>query len=346
MYINFMTKKNINIYVSYWLLLITFLVALMIFVGGLTRLTNSGLSITRWDLISGILPPMSLNDWEKSFSLYKQIPEYKLLNSSMTLEQFKIIYWWEYIHRLLGRFVGLFYLMPLFYFTFKKAIKKNSLISLYLILFLIFFQGYIGWYMVKSGLAERIDVSHYRLSLHLTLAFVIFILLLWNYLKYRNQQIFIHSKKLPSYLPISFIFCILVQICMGAFVSGLDAGQIYQSWPLMNHSYFPDDSNLKDLFSMEVFEIPSIVQFIHRNVAYFIILLFCFIATIIFRDEDFVYLRKITLMIFIFLFLQTFLGILTVLSGAQIIFASMHQVGSILLITASLILVFKNSRIS
>ena len=346
MYINFMTTKNKDIYISYWLLLITFLVALMIFVGGLTRLTDSGLSITRWDLISGILPPLSLNDWEKSFSLYKQIPEYKLLNSSMTLEQFKTIYWWEYIHRLLGRFIGLLYLIPLFYFTFKKEIKRNSLISLYLILFLIFIQGYIGWYMVKSGLTERIDVSHYRLALHLTLAFVIFILLLWNYLKYRNQQIFIHNKKLPSYLPISFIFCILVQICMGAFVSGLDAGQIYQSWPLMNHSYFPDDSDLKDLFSMEVFEMPSIVQFIHRNVAYFIILLFVFIATIIFKDKDFVYLRKITLMIFLFLFLQTFLGILTVLSGAQIIFASMHQIGSIFLITSSLILVFKNSRIN
>jgi len=346
MYINFMITKNKDIYISYWLLLITFLVALTIIIGGLTRLTDSGLSITRWNLISGILPPLSLNDWEKSFSLYKQIPEYKLLNSSMTLEQFRTIYWWEYIHRLLGRFIGLLYLIPLFYFTFKKEIKRNSLISLYLILFLIFIQGYIGWYMVKSGLTERIDVSHYRLALHLTLAFVIFILLLWNYLKYTNQQVFIHNKKLPSYLPILFIFCLLVQICMGAFVSGLDAGQIYQSWPLMNHSYFPDDSDLKDLFSMEVFEMPSIVQFIHRNVAYFIILLFGFIATIIFRDEDFVYLRKITLMIFIFLFLQTFLGILTVLSGAQIIFASMHQIGSIFLITSSLILVFKNSRIN
>ena len=203
-----MSKKNINIYVSYWLLLITSLVALMIFVGGLTRLTDSGLSITKWDLISGILPPLSLNDWERSFSLYKQIPEYKLLNSSMTLEQFKVIYWWEYTHRLLGRFVGLFYLIPLFYFTIKKVIKKNSLISLYLILFLIFFQGFIGWYMVKSGLTENIDVSHYRLALHLTIAFIIFILLLWNYLKYRNQQTFIYDRKLPSYLPILFIFLI------------------------------------------------------------------------------------------------------------------------------------------
>ena len=346
MYINFMTMKNKDIYISYWLLLITFLVALMIFVGGLTRLTDSGLSITRWDLISGILPPLSLNDWEKSFSLYKQIPEYKLINLSMTLEQFKTIYWWEYIHRLLGRFVGLFYLIPLLYFTFKKAIKKNSLISLYLILFLIFIQGFIGWYMVKSGLTERTDVSHYRLSLHLTLAFVIFILLLWNYFKYKNQKTLIRNKKLPSYLLIFFTFCILVQISIGAFVSGLDAGQIYQSWPLMNHGYFPDDSSPKDLFSMKAFDTPSIVQFVHRNVAYFIILLFSFIAIIIFRNKDFIYLRSAVLLVFIFLFLQTLLGILTVLSGAQIIIASMHQICSIFLITTSLILVFKNSRIN
>ena len=139
MYINFMNGENKNTYICYWLMLITFLVALMIIVGGLTRLTDSGLSIVKWDIISGILPPLSLNDWEKSFILYKQIPEYKLINSTMTLEQFKTIYWWEYTHRLLGRFIGLFYMIPLLYFTFKKAIKRNTLISLYLILILIFF---------------------------------------------------------------------------------------------------------------------------------------------------------------------------------------------------------------
>ena len=137
-----------------------------------------------------------------------------------------------------------------------------------------------------------------------------------------------------------------MQICIGAFVSGLDAGQIYQSWPLMDQSYFPNDSNINDLFSMKAFETPSIVQFIHRNTAYFIIFLFSFIATIIYKNEDFIYLRRTALLIFLFLFLQTFLGILTVLSGAQIILASMHQIGSIFLITSSLILVFKNSRIS
>ena len=346
MYINTMNEENKNIYISYWLLLITFLVALMIIIGGLTRLTDSGLSITRWDLVSGILPPLSLNEWEKSFSLYKHIPEYKLLNSSMTLEQFKTIYWWEYIHRLLGRFIGIFFLIPLLYFTFKKKIKKNSLISLYLILLLILFQGFIGWFMVRSGLTEKTDVSHYRLAMHLTLAFIIFILLLWNYLEYKEQQVFISNKKLPLHLPIFFILFLLLQICIGALVSGLDAGKIYQSWPLMNRNYFPDDSNLRDLFSMKALETPSILQFIHRNVAYFIILLFSFIATFIYRYKNFTYLRNITHLIFIFLFLQTFLGILTVLSGSWIILASMHQIGAILLVTASLILVFKNSRIN
>ena len=346
MYINSVIVENKNIYISYWLLLITLLVALMIIIGGLTRLTDSGLSSTRWDLFSGILPPLTLNDWEKSFSLYKEIPEYNLLNYSMTLEQFKTIYWWEYIHRLLGRLIGLFYFIPLLYFTYKKMIKKNSLIYFYLILFLVFLQGFVGWYMVKSGLTERTDVSHYRLSLHLLLAFIIFILLLWNYFKYKDQKIPINNKKLPSYLLIFFIFCLLLQICMGGFVSGLNGGEIYQSWPLMNQNYFPDDSSLDDLFSLNAFETPSIVQFIHRNIAYFIMILFSFITITIYRDEGFIYLRNTTLLVFIFLVLQIFLGILTVLSGAQIFLASMHQIGSILLITISLILVFKNSRIN
>jgi len=346
MYINFMLGQNKNNYVSYWLLLITLLVAIMIIVGGLTRLTDSGLSITRWDLFSGIFPPLSLRDWEKSFALYKEIPEYQLLNSSMTLEQFKTIYWWEYAHRLLGRIIGFFYLVPLLYFSLRKIIEKKYLVSLYIILILILLQGYVGWYMVKSGLVERTDVSHYRLALHLTLAFVIFILLLWNYLNYTVPKSSINNKKLSSYLPILFTSSILLQICVGAFVSGLDAGLIYQTWPLMDKNYFPDDSSIKNLFSISVFETPSLVQFIHRNIAYFIILLFIYIAISIYRNKNLIYLRSITLIVFIFILLQTLLGILTVLSGAQIILASMHQIGSIFLMTASIILVFKNNRTS
>ena len=215
-----MIVENKNIYISYWLLLITFLVGLMIVVGGLTRLTDSGLSITRWDLLSGILPPFTTIEWNRSFLLYQQIPEFKLLNSSMTLEEFKVIFWWEYIHRLLGRIVGLLYIIPLIYLTCKRLLKKNSLICFYLIFFLILMQGIIGWYMVKSGLNHRIDVSHYRLAIHLTLAFIIFILLLWNYLDFKMNKEFINQKRLPFYLPIFFVFCLLVQISIGALVSG------------------------------------------------------------------------------------------------------------------------------
>ena len=344
MYINFMDVENKNTYISYWLLLITFLVGLMIIVGGLTRLTDSGLSITKWDLISGILPPFSLTSWENSFNLYKKIPEFQLLNSSMTLDEFKVIYWWEYAHRLLGRIIGLFYLIPLFYFTFKKSIKKETLFSLYLILILIVLQGFVGWYMVQSGLTERTDVSHYRLSLHLTLAFIIFILLMWNYLKYKYQQNFENKAKFPQYLPFLFITLILIQVSIGALVSGLDAGQIYQTWPLMNQSYFPDDSNIKDLFSISAFETASIVQFIHRNMAYLIFLIFSFMTFKIYKNKDFSYLRNTILLIFIVIILQILLGIFTVIYGAQIILASMHQIGSIFLITVSLILLFKNSR--
>ena len=142
------------------------------------------------------------------------------------------------------------------------------------------------------------------------------------------------------------MFCLIIQICFGALVSGLNAGQIYQTWPLMNQSYFPDDSNIKDLLSFKIFETPSIVQFIHRNIAYFIILLFSFISVIVYKNDDFFYLRTNILFFFVFLLFQIFFGILTIISGAQIVFASMHQIGSIFLITASLILVFKNSKIN
>ena len=341
-----LNKNQNNKFISLWLLLITFLVALIIIVGGLTRLTDSGLSITKWDLFTGIFPPISLDDWEKSFFLYKRIPEYKLINPSMTLDQFKIIYWWEYLHRLLGRAIGLIFMLPLIYLTFKKKLSKKNLFSFYFILFLMLLQGFIGWYMVKSGLVDRTDVSQYRLSLHLTIAIIIFCLLFWNYLKNVSQDNFESNIKTSFYLPVIFLIILILQISLGAFVSGLDAGQIYQSWPLMNRSYFPDDSMFSDLFSLKVFETPSLVQFIHRNVAYIMLMFFLVILFIVFKNDDLTYLRKSAISVFLFLLLQSFLGILTIIFGAQIFLASMHQLGSIVLLTATLILVFKNSRIN
>jgi len=341
-----MIEENKNKSVIYWLLLITFLVTLIIFVGGLTRLTDSGLSITRWDLFSGILPPLSLDSWKAKFELYKEIPEYEIINPTMKLQEFKVIYMWEYAHRLLGRLIGITFILPLIYFNLKSDIPKKYLFSFYSIFLLILFQGFIGWYMVKSGLTERTDVSHYRLSLHLTIAFIILIFLLLNLLKYINKGDLNYKKKIPFNLPILFLLSILIQISIGGFVSGLDAGQIYKTWPLMNETYFPDDSNISDLLKIDLFSTPSIVQFIHRNIAYFIFVFFLIISYIVFVDAQLNYLKKYLFIIFIALSLQIILGILTVTSGVQIFIASLHQLGSIFLVIASVLLVFKNSKIN
>ena len=338
--------KNLNLLISYWLLITTLLVASIIVVGGLTRLTDSGLSITRWDLFSGILPPLNQNEWINYFELYKKIPEYQLINSNMTLDQFKIIFLWEYAHRLLGRIIGLFYFIPLIIFSVLGYLNKKYIFNYYLILFLIVLQGVIGWYMVKSGLTERTDVSHYRLSAHLTLAFIIFILLFWNYLKLTKERIKIKIDKFISRLIKLFFLLIIFQISWGALVSGLDAGKIYNTWPLMNGSFFPDDSSYEDLFKFSLLENRSLLQFTHRMIAYFIFFIFIFIGILILKNDNLIYLRKISLIIFSFLIFQIFLGVLTVTSGAEIIIASMHQIGSIILVGSTLILVFQSSKIN
>ena len=338
--------KNLNLLISYWLLITTLLVALIIVVGGLTRLTDSGLSITRWDLFSGILPPLTQADWEIYFELYKKIPEFQLINFNMTLEQFKVIFLWEYAHRLLGRVIGLFYFIPLAIFSFLRCLNKKYILSYYLILFLILLQGLVGWYMVKSGLSERTDVSHYRLSAHLTLAFVIFIFLFWNYLKLTKEKTTINVDKFTSYLIKLFFLLIIFQISLGALVSGLDAGKIYNTWPLMNGSFFPDDSLYKDLFKFSILENSSLLQFVHRTTAYVIFFIFTLIIILIFKNKNLTYLRRSSMMVLFFLIFQIFLGVLTVLSGAEVLIASMHQIGSIILVSGTLILVFESSKIN
>ena len=338
MYISFMNEHNKDFYISSWLLLITSLVALMIIVGGLTRLTDSGLSITKWQLFSGFLPPVSSNDWENYFNLYKEIPEFKIQNYSMTMNEFKIIFWWEWGHRFLGRLIGISFLLPLLYFTIKLGFK--SLKSLYLIFFLICFQGYIGWYMVSSGLSNRIDVSHYRLAIHLLIAFIIFSLVLWDYLKLKNINFL--NKKLKFYLPLVFLILIFFQIILGAFVSGMDAGTIYNSWPLMGSSYFPDDNKFINMFTLTAFSDPSLVQFFHRNLAYIIFIYYLILLYKIYKNNLIRYFFSIKI-IGIILFTQIILGIFTLLYGAQIYLASMHQITSIFLVSIGLYFLYLNS---
>jgi len=338
MYINFMSEDNKNIYISSWLLLITFLVALIIVVGGLTRLTDSGLSITKWQLFSGFLPPLNSSDWENYFNLYKEIPEFKIQNFSMDMDEFKIIFWWEWGHRLLGRLIGICFLLPLIYLTIKFGFK--ILKSLYFIFFLICFQGFIGWYMVSSGLVDSVDVSHYRLALHLLIAFFIFSLTLWNYLKLKSIDL--SHQKLEFYIPLLFLILIFFQITIGAFVSGMDAGTIYNSWPLMGSSYFPDDNEFINIFSLTAFSDPSLVQFFHRNLAYIIFIYYLILVYKIYKNNLIRYFFSIKI-IGIILFTQIILGIFTLLYGAQIYLASMHQITSIFLVSIGLYFLYLSS---
>ena len=234
--------KNINNLFLYWLITSLILVFFIIIIGGLTRLTNSGLSITEWELFKGIFPPLNQNTWESYFNQYKKIPQFQFLNHNMNLNEFKIIFYWEYFHRFIARIIGLFFLIPLIYFYFSKSIKKKYIYISFNILFLIIIQGAIGWYMVQSGLINDISVSHYRLAIHLVLAIIIIASIFWLILNIRmkSYRFFFSFKK--KNLPYLFlILLIFLQIIFGAFVSGLDAGKIYQTWPLMGHTYFPND---------------------------------------------------------------------------------------------------------
>ena len=324
-------NNSLNYQLKIWMVSLLVMIMLIILVGGLTRLTDSGLSITSWELFIGSLPPLTNNKWLEYFDLYKTIPEYKEQNFNMTLGEFKIIFWWEWAHRQLGRLIGLTVLLPMIYFTFKNGLwvlKEYSIIF-----FLVCFQGFIGWYMVSSGLVERVDVSHYRLSLHLVTAFIILSIVFWKFLKLTNLKINEITFKL-NFIKF-FLFLLYLQLVIGAFVSGMDAGKIYNTWPLMGASYFPDDSRFVEFFNISLFDNPSIVQFIHRNLAYLICFIYLYILYEVFKNGN-SRLKFPILIIGGTLLFQIFLGILTILSGVKIFYASLHQINSILIIISTL----------
>ena len=322
---------SLNSQLKIWMITLLLMIVLIILVGGLTRLTDSGLSITTWELLVGTLPPITNDKWIEYFDLYKTIPEFKEQNFNMTLNEFKIIFWWEWAHRQLGRLIGLTVLLPMIYFTIKNGfwiLREYSIIF-----FLVCFQGFIGWYMVSSGLVDRVDVSHYRLSLHLFIAFIILSLVFWKFLKLTNIRI--NQINIKLNLIKFFLLLLFLQLIIGAFVSGMDAGKIYNTWPLMGSSYFPDDSMISDFFSLKVFDDQSLVQFIHRNLAYLIVVLYFYILYFVLKNGN-IKLRTPIFIIGIALLFQIFLGVLTILSGVKMLYASLHQINSILIILSTL----------
>ena len=255
----------------------------------------------------------------------------------MTLNEFKVIFYWEYAHRLLARFVGLFTLIPLIFFSLKFRDTQYYSNKYYWIFFLVCLQGFIGWYMVSSGLIQNNDVSHYRLSVHLSLALFILCLIFWFILNVYKIKKF--KFKFPNLLLLFILLLIALQIILGAFLSGLDGGLIYNSWPDMNGSFFPDDVGYLDLLSTKIFSNVSIIQFLHRFTAY--LLLFFIIILNYFFIKNKLNIKNIVLFD-VAILIQIFLGIITLISGVEIKYASLHQIGSIFVLTTYLIILYKN----
>ena len=325
-------------FVEIWLYSMFILVFLIVAVGGLTRLTDSGLSITEWELFKGILPPLTDAKWLFYFDEYKKIPEYIEINYNMTLSEFKVIYYWEYGHRILARLIGLFSIIPMIYLFFKfKKERKN--ISKYSVIFiLICVQGFVGWFMVSSGLIENTDVSHYRLALHLSLALTILSIIFWFIME--TIKISPFKKKFNNSFLNFFFILIILQIVLGALLAGMDGGLIYNSWPDMNGNFLPNDINNIDLFLYSSLDNPSVVQFYHRFTAYLLFISLLFLNYYTYRTKiDF----KPVLILNIAIFVQIVLGIVTLITGVKITYASLHQLGSVFVLTSFLYIKYKNT---
>ena len=326
-------RKN-RFLVRWWLYFVCFLVLVMVLVGGATRLTDSGLSITEWKPIHGIIPPLSAGDWQEEFEKYRQIPEYQLQNKGMSLAEFQFIYWWEWAHRFLGRIIGFVFAVPLAFFWMTGRLESRLKPRLLGLLFLGGLQGFIGWWMVSSGLVDRVDVSQYRLAIHLTLACIIFAYALWvaRGLAPHSTQIAAPSS-LNVLAPIITIF-VLFQIFMGGLVAGLDAGLASNEWPKMLGDWVPEDISAMQPLWINWFENPISVQFNHRITAYALIVLI-FIQWLIARNShaETPHKRRTALILMIVL-VQALIGILTVLWEVPLNWALAHQGVAVVLLAA------------
>lgn len=316
-----------------WLYAVALLIFAMVIVGGATRLTDSGLSITEWLPLLGAIPPLNEADWLAAFEKYRQIPEYKVINKGMSLSEFQFIYWWEWSHRFLGRFIGVAFAVPALFFWLTGRLEKALRPQMVVLFVLGGLQGALGWYMVKSGLVDRVDVSQYRLAAHLTLAVIIFAAILWVAFGIG------HDKRQPlkaAFGPATIIIIALtfIQIALGGFVAGLDAGQGWNTWPLMEGAVIPDGLGVMSPWWKNLFENAMTVQFNHRIVAY-VLLLFVFVHAA----------RQMTgqcragssaLALMIVAFGQLILGIATLLLHVPISIALAHQAGALILLTTAL----------
>lgn len=321
--------------ISNLLFLVAALVFAMVVVGGITRLTESGLSITQWNPVSGAIPPLTHADWSRAFDLYKQIPEYREINgpAGMTLADFKHIYWWEFVHRLLGRVIGLVFGLGLLWFAVRRAIPAGYGWKMVGLLVLGGLQGALGWYMVASGLSQRTDVSHLRLSAHLLLALTIMSALLWVALDLRRLAA--SGEDRPSRLTlgsVATLAILYVQLLFGAWVAGLNAGQVAPSWPDMQGRFFPAGVDWSHGVLWALANDPFLVHFVHRWWAWVVVAAMVIFARRIRKVPG---ARPASIAIHSAFGTQVILGILTVLSGIAIWLAVLHQATGALLVAAT-----------
>ena len=327
--------KKDNKKVIYWLLTGCLLIFIMVIVGGITRLTHSGLSISNYKLISGTIPPMNDVEWQEAFDLYKQYPEYLKLNNHFGLQDFKDIYFWEWLHRVIGRFIGLVFFLPFLYFLLTKQLTKPTIKKAIILLCLGAFQGFLGWYMVKSGLVNNPDVSHFRLAAHLTTAFLTFAYTFWVALDLMFPNKKEISKSFRNLIRFGLAILIL-QIIYGAFVAGLDAGFIHNHWPMMNEGKFIHETVYIEQTPVykNFIEGKSGVQFIHRIMAYFVV---GFILAIYLKSRKLIltiYQSRAIYSLLIMVFIQFLLGILTIILQVPVWLGVAHQVGAFFLLSA------------
>ena len=341
-----MDYSKINIF-SLWLIILAFSVVLIILIGGYTRISDSGLSITEWQPLSGILFPLTEQSWNLEFEKYKLIDEFKLINASMTLSEFKFIYFWEWFHRAFARLIGFIYLLPLIYFLFNKNINRKYYLSIFLIGLLLALQATVGWYMVKSGLYGRVDVSQYRLALHLTLAFIILGLIVHTYIKVKIDQgeyLSISGYEKNRKVIIAVFVLIFFQITYGAFVSGTDSGLLYNTWPLYNGTLFPEITFLDNTIKYLFFENGDFIVFFHRTFAFVLLIVVIYLNFLVLKSSNSRKVKVIILYFDIFLILQVILGIVMTYLNIPWYIALMHQGNSIILYLISIIMIALSSK--
>ncbi|MEZ4856423.1 MAG: COX15/CtaA family protein [Gelidibacter sp.] len=330
-----MVKQKDNKKVIYWLLTGCILIFIMVVIGGITRLTHSGLSISNYKLISGTLPPMNETQWHDAFELYKQYPEYQKLNNHFNLEDFKDIYFWEWLHRFIGRMIGLVFFIPFLYFLLTKQLSKPTIKKSIILLALGAFQGFLGWYMVKSGLVDNPDVSHFRLAAHLTTAFITFAYTFWVALDLMFPNKKDINKRFRNLVRFG-LAALLLQIIYGAFVAGLDAGFIHNHWPFMSEGKLMHETVYTELQPVykNFIEGKSGVQFVHRTFAYVVVI---FILVIWYKAKQMQltsYQNKAVNALFIMVGVQFLLGVLTLIYQVPVWLGLAHQIGAFMLLTA------------